>query len=200
MRGMSFDWPPNDRWTRLPPLLADPPQGPLAYPPPALPLPPREPRAGPTAIPEVKRKVYFAFTYSDILRVNNVRQIGKIGPRESRNARTFFDRSLWERRSLKNDEGLKNLMRNGVKYSSAVCVLIGTDTWESRWVKYEISRAIVDGRGLFSVDINGLNHHVRRAPIWGTIRCTLWASTSIQTGYFISGKNASSSKTFTRAS
>jgi hypothetical protein len=89
----------------------------------------------PAAIPEVKRKVYFAFTFSDILRVNNVRQIGKIGPRESRNARTFFDRSIWERRSIRNDEGLKNLMRNGVKHSSAVCVLIGTDTWDSRWVK-----------------------------------------------------------------
>ena len=96
--------------------------------------------------------------------VNNVRQIGKIGPQESRNARTFFDRSIWERRSITNDEGLKNLMRTGVKQSSAVCVLIGTDTWNSRWVKYEISRAVIDGRGLFSVDINSLNHNVRRAP------------------------------------
>jgi hypothetical protein len=31
-------------------------------------------------------------------------------------------------------------MRNGVKRSSAVCVLVGTDTWDSRWVKYEIGR------------------------------------------------------------
>ena len=122
----------------------------------------------PAAIPQIKRKVYFAFTFSDILRVNNVRQIGKIGPRESRNARTFYDRSIWERRSIRNDEGLKNLMRNGVKHSSAVCVLIGTDTWDSRWVKYEIARAVIDGRGLFSVHINSLNHNARRVPDpWG---------------------------------
>jgi hypothetical protein len=123
----------------------------------------------PVAVPEVKRKVYFAFSFSDILRVNNVRQIGKIGAsREIRNARTFYDRSIWERRSIKNDEGLKNLMRRGVKYSSAVCVLIGTDTWESRWVKYEIARAVIDGRGLFSLHINSLNHHARRVPDpWG---------------------------------
>jgi MTH538 TIR-like domain (DUF1863) len=121
--------------------------------------------AAPIARPEVKRKVYFAFTFNDIMRVNNVRQRGKIGPaKESRNARTFYDRSIWERRSIKNDEGLKNLMRNGVKFSSAVCVLFGTDTWDSRWVKYEIARAVVDGRGLFSVHINNLNHHIRRAP------------------------------------
>jgi hypothetical protein len=120
------------------------------------------------AIPEVKRKVYFAFSFGDIVRVNNVRQIGKIGPRESRNARTFYDRSIWERRRITNDEGLKNLMRNGVKHSSAVCVLIGTDTWDSRWVKYEIARAVIDERGLFGVHINSLNHNVRRAPDpWG---------------------------------
>jgi MTH538 TIR-like domain (DUF1863) len=131
-----------------------------------LPLPPVSPVPATVAalLPQVKRKVYFAFTFSDVLRVNNVRQIGKIAPRESRNARTFFDRSIWERRSITNDEGLKNLMRNGVKHSSAVCVLIGTDTWNSRWVKYEISRAVIDGRGLFAVHINSLNHNVRRAP------------------------------------
>jgi hypothetical protein len=118
----------------------------------------------PVAIPDVKRKVYFAFSFADVLRVNNLRQIGKVGPRESRNARTFYDRSIWERRRITNDEGLKNLMRNGVQYSSAVCVLVGTDTWDSRWVKYEIARAVIDGRGLFAVHINSLDHHVRRVP------------------------------------
>ncbi len=134
----------------------------------SMPLPvPRLPtttQPAPVAIPEVKRKVYFAFSFGDIVRVNNVRQVGKVGQRESRNARSFYDRSIWERRSIRNDEGLKNLMRNGVKNSSAVCVLIGTDTWDSRWVKYEIARAVIDGRGLFSIHINSLNHHARRVP------------------------------------
>jgi hypothetical protein len=132
--------------------------------PPALPVAPYRSAPAPVAIPEVKRKVYFAFSFSDIVRVNNVRQIGKIEPRESTNARTFYGRSIWERRSIKNDEGLKTLMRNGVKYSSAVCVLIGAETWGSRWVKYEIARAVIDARGLFGIHINSLNHNVRRAP------------------------------------
>jgi hypothetical protein len=85
----------------------------------------------PTPRPEpVKRKVYFAFDFDDLMRVNNVRQIGKIGPaREMRNARSFFDRSIWESRKITNPESLKNLMRNGVKHSSAVCALIGSYTW-----------------------------------------------------------------------
>jgi hypothetical protein len=134
------------------------------------PLAPRTPatRLGsilaPVVVPDVRRKVYFAFSFADVIRVNNVRHTGKIGPRETKNARTFYDRSIWERRSIMKDEGLKNLMRNAVKYSSAVCVLIGTETWASRWVKYEIARAVIDGRGLFGVHINNINHNLRRKP------------------------------------
>lgn len=98
------------------------------------------------------------------MRVNNVRQIGKIGPREQQNPRTFYDRSIWESRNIKNEENLKNLMRRGVQFSSAVCVLIGTNTWRSRWAKYEIARAVIDGRGLLAVHLNSINHHTRKTP------------------------------------
>jgi hypothetical protein len=89
-----------------------------------------------------KRKVYFAFRFKDIMRVNNVRQSGKIGTDETKNARDFYDRSIWEQRSITDPESLKRMMREGVEHSSAVCVLVGTDTWNSRWVKYEIARAV----------------------------------------------------------
>jgi hypothetical protein len=120
--------------------------------------------ASPVALPEVKRKVYFAFDFDDLLRVNNVRQVGKIGPREAKNARTFYDRSIWESRNIKTEEGLKNLMRAGVQHSSAVCALVGTNTWRSRWAKYEIARAVIDQRGLLAVHVNNINHNIRRAP------------------------------------
>jgi MTH538 TIR-like domain (DUF1863) len=114
--------------------------------------------------PEVKRKVYFAFSFDDIMRVNNVRQVGKLGLRETRNPRAFTDRSIWERRDIRSEETLKNLMRNAMRYSSVVCVLIGSKTWLSRWAKYEIARAVVDGKGLLAVHLNGIDHHVTKAP------------------------------------
>jgi MTH538 TIR-like domain (DUF1863) len=40
--------------------------------------------------------------------------------------------------------------------SSVVCVLVGSDTWWRRWVRYEIARAIVDGRGLLAVHLNSI--------------------------------------------
>jgi hypothetical protein len=113
-------------------------------------------------VPQIKRKVYFAFRFKDIMRVNNVRQSGKIGFDEDRNPRDFYDRSMWEQRAISDPESLKKLMREGVEHSSVVCVLFGTDTWDSRWVKYEIARAVIDGRGLLAVGINGLAHHQRR--------------------------------------
>jgi len=112
----------------------------------------------------VKRKVYFAFRYKDIMRVNNVRQSGKIGFDEDKNLRDFYDRSIWEQRAINDPESLKRLMREGVEHSSAVCVLVGSDTWQSRWVKYEIARVVIDNKGLLAVGINGLAHvHSRTA-------------------------------------
>jgi MTH538 TIR-like domain (DUF1863) len=126
------------------------------------------PRAVPS-LPRVpiaieKRKVYFAFSFSDVMRVNCVRNTGKIGSRETKNyVRAFYDRSIWEQRSITNENGLKDLMRKGVEHSSAVCVLVGSDTWQSRWVRYEIARAVIDRRGLLAVHVNGIVHHRRLA-------------------------------------
>jgi hypothetical protein len=112
----------------------------------------------------IKRKAYFAFDFEDLFRVNNVRQAWKIDHPDSALMRSFYDRSIWESRKIKDENTLKNLMRNAVQYSSAVCVLVGTETWRSRWVKYEIARAVIDHRGLLAVHINGLNHVKRRMP------------------------------------
>jgi hypothetical protein len=112
----------------------------------------------------VKRKAYFAFHFDDVMRVNNVRNAWKITHPDSSLMRSFQDSSLWESKKLQGDDALKNLIRAGVQYTSAVCVLVGTDTWSRRWVKFEIARSVIDERGLLAVHINSLNHHQRQAP------------------------------------
>jgi len=111
-----------------------------------------------------KRKAFFSFDYDDVMRVNNVRQAWKIDHPDNALMRSFYDSSLWESRKAEGDDAVKRLIRDGVQYTSAICVLVGTNTWSRRWVKYEIARAVIDGRGLLAVHVNGLNHHVRRAP------------------------------------
>lgn len=114
--------------------------------------------------PTKKRKAYFAFHYGDIFRVNSVRNVWKIDHPDAPLARSFYDSSLWESRKLEGDDAVKKLIREGVENTSATCVLIGTETWSRRWVKYEIARSVIDGRGLLAVHINGIKHHQRGTP------------------------------------
>lgn len=116
------------------------------------------------ALPAQKRKVYFSFHFDDIMRVNNGRQAWKIDHPDAPEMRSFYDSSLWENRQLDSPESLKALIRDGVEHTSAVCVLVGSQTWSRRWVRYEIARAVIDGRGLLAVHLNNLPHHITRRP------------------------------------
>jgi hypothetical protein len=113
-------------------------------------------------IQQAKRRVFFSFHYADIMRVNVVRNSGEFAKSANeggRNIEGYYDASLWEKRKLEGDDALKNLIRTGVTNTSAVCVLVGTNTWRRRWVKYEIARSVIDGKGLLAVHVNSIKHH-----------------------------------------
>jgi hypothetical protein len=124
--------PPVPPSSLLPPVPPPSPFGSLAglmespAPSPALYTPPPKPK--PVA-PEVKRKAFFSFHFEDAFRTNNVRNSWKITHPDSATNRSFYDSSLWESRKLTNDEAIKRLIRGGVLYTSAVCVLAGTHMW-----------------------------------------------------------------------
>jgi hypothetical protein len=150
--------PPTRPFGSLADLVAPPPANSpfnAQYTPPPKPKP---------VAPETKRKAFFSFHFDDIMRVNNVRNMWKIAHPDSPSNRSFQDSSLWEARKRVGPEGIKQLIRAGVLRTSAVCVLTGTITWDRRWVKYEIARAIIDGRGLLTVHLNNINHHQTKGP------------------------------------
>jgi Thoeris protein ThsB, TIR-like domain len=132
--------PPTPRPSFLPPALARRPE----------PIPRTPPRAE-----AMGRRVYFAFDFDDLMRVEIVRQSGKVGMRETIQ-RGFYDRAVWESRALKNETGLLALMREAVRNTTTVCVLSGANTWRSRWVKYEIARAVIEERGLLSIQVDDI--------------------------------------------
>ncbi len=106
------------------------------------------------------RRAFFSFHYADIMRVNNVRNAWKLD--EGRAA--LIDASLWESKKTESSENLKATIRSGMNGTSVVCVLVGTETWARRWVRYEIARSDVDEKGLLAVHVNGINHHQRKQP------------------------------------
>jgi MTH538 TIR-like domain (DUF1863) len=113
--------------------------------------------------PATKRRVYFAFHFDDVMRVNNVMR-GRSTIQTTRSIGASKNSSLWERRQIEGDDAVKRLIREGVQYTSVVCVLAGSETWSRRWVRYEIARAVIDGRGLLTIHINSINHHRTSAP------------------------------------
>jgi MTH538 TIR-like domain (DUF1863) len=123
------------------------------------------PRQTPKPVaPDTRRKVFFSFHYDDVIRVNNVRHSEQFKAKAREVPQSFYDRSLWEKRRLTNIDSLKEMIRSGVKGASVICVLIGSETYARRWVRYEIARAIIDGKGLVGAHINGLRHHRDRVP------------------------------------
>jgi len=101
------------------------------------------------------RRTFFSFHYTaDVWRAWNVRNswVGKpdhidVG---------FFDNSVFEASKRVNEDSLKNFLRKGLENTSVTCVLTGTDTWQRRWVRYEIARSILKGNGLLTVHIDGI--------------------------------------------
>jgi hypothetical protein len=155
LAGILASAPPPPAFGSLADIIAPP------KPPPARYVPPPKPRP---VEPEIKRRAFFSFHFDDIMRVNNVRNTWKITHADSSSNRSFYDSSLWETRKVTKPEVIKQLIRTGVLYTSAVCVLVGSNTWSRRWVRYEIARAIVDRRGLLAVHINNIHHHQTRTP------------------------------------
>jgi hypothetical protein len=99
------------------------------------------------------RKVYFAFHYEDVadLRANVVRKhnftkgVEKAG---------YYDYSIWEESKKKGDIALKRMINAELENTSVTVVLIGSQTYARRWVRYEIIKSIERGNRLLGIHIN----------------------------------------------
>lgn len=55
-----------------------------------------------------------------------------------------------------SDLALKRLINKGLENTSNTCVLVGTETYNRRWVSYEIMKSIAVGNHVFCVHINSI--------------------------------------------
>jgi len=101
-------------------------------------------------------RVYFAFHYQDIIdfRANVVRNhwITK----EHRQEAGYFDASLWETTRKQGPAALKRLINGGLDGTSVTCALIGSQTYERAWVRYELLKSFKKGNKLLGVHINSI--------------------------------------------
>jgi hypothetical protein len=107
------------------------------------------------------RRVFFSFHYQeDYWRVNQVRNSWVTQRTDNRveNAKLFFDGSLWESVKSQGAENIKRVINEGLKNTSVTVVLIGGQTFQRRYVKYELERSYERNNGLLGVYISGLRN------------------------------------------
>ena len=100
------------------------------------------------------KRVFFSFHYQDVIdfRANVVRNHWLLKP--DRSAAGYFDASIWEKAKKEGSMALKRLINGAIKNTSNTCVLIGTDTFNRKWVSYEIMKSMESGNNIFAVHIN----------------------------------------------
>jgi hypothetical protein len=98
-----------------------------------------------------KRKVFYSFHYkNDVFRVQQIRNIGAIEENKPVTPNT------WEQIKARGDKAIETWIEENMKYKSCVIVLIGSDTHNRKWVKYEIKKAWEDGKGLLGIYMHNL--------------------------------------------
>ncbi|WP_198971761.1 TIR domain-containing protein [Xylophilus sp. ASV27] len=100
------------------------------------------------------KRVFFSFHYKDVIefRVNVVRKhwVAKADREEA----GYFDASIWEEAQKTNDLGMTRMINGALDNTSATCVLVGSQTYERPWVRYEIIKSLCRGNRVFAVHIN----------------------------------------------
>ncbi|MPM13076.1 hypothetical protein SDC9_59431 [bioreactor metagenome] len=100
------------------------------------------------------KRVFFSFHYQDVIdfRVNVVRN-HKLTKNDNAG---YFDASIWEEAKRTSDLALKRLINSEIQNTSVTCILVGTHTFERRWVDYEIFKSLEKGNKILAIHINGI--------------------------------------------
>jgi len=101
------------------------------------------------------RRVYFSFHYEgDVWRANQVRHSWVTKP--DRESAGFQDAAEFEAVKKQGDEAVKRWINRNIDRTSVTVVLIGEDTCNRKWVRYEIQKSIEKGNGIVFIKIHNL--------------------------------------------
>ncbi|WP_433630411.1 TIR domain-containing protein [Chryseobacterium cucumeris] len=98
-----------------------------------------------------KRQIFYSFHYdNDVFRVQQIRNIGALEGNEP------VSPNEWETVKRGGDASIKKWIEENLKYKSCVVVLIGSETANRPWVRYEIEKAYNDGKAILGIYIHNL--------------------------------------------
>lgn len=101
----------------------------------------------------MSRKVFFSFHYArDAWRVGQVRNSSLLGWDKT----PFCDKAEWETVKKRGDNAIKRWIDIQLNGCSVTVVLIGKETADREWVKYEITESYNKGKGMLGIYINDI--------------------------------------------
>ncbi len=100
------------------------------------------------------RKVFFSFHFEkDIWRVIQIRDKGAFS---SVTAKGYADVTGYESIKEEDDSTIKSWIDSNLKYTEITVVLVGTETFNRHWVKYELQESYKMGNGILAIHINNV--------------------------------------------
>lgn len=110
------------------------------------------------------RRVFFSFHYDrDIWRANQVRNSNVVAGSDTAG---FFDHSEYEEAKKQGADGIRRMITRHLKNTSVTVVLIGRETANRPWVKYEIAKSVEQGNGLLGIRIHHLKNQRSESDVF----------------------------------
>ena len=97
------------------------------------------------------RRAFFSFKYKDVSRAMVVRNSWVTQGKEGAG---FIDAAEFEKLKKQGDAAIQNWIDKQLDGTSVTVVLVGANTCNSRWVKYEIEKSIEIDNGLLGIDVS----------------------------------------------
>jgi hypothetical protein len=100
------------------------------------------------------KKVFFCFDYQDVIdiRVNIVNNQWLTDP--TRESKGFIPQEQWIRAEKLGDFAIKELLDSEIEQSTVTLVLIGTESYSKKWVRYSIFKSLSLGHRVLGIHIN----------------------------------------------
>jgi len=107
-------------------------------------------------------RAFYSFHFSgDVSRVGQVRNIGVIEGDQ------LVDDNSWEKVKKGGSKAIEGWIDRQMAACDVVIVLVGKETAERPWVRYEIERAWNTRKKIFGIRIHGLKNLLGQTGSWG---------------------------------
>lgn len=119
------------------------------------------------------RKVFFSFHYKrDVRRVVQIRNSWVVRRKEE--AQPFYDKAEFEKVKQRAG-GIQNWIERQLRGTSVTVILFGAETYDRKWVQYEIKRSYELNKGIIAIDIHRVKDPQLGTDIQGVNPLKYWS-------------------------